>query len=130
MRVADRRVRDFSVYAVGEGVEGQSVIIREGLATDLSPEGGVHGADLAPLIVRLAGIVTGTSRKGERDERTVEDLKKLALKKYAETVHIDRDSVLRTRRDSRECTEIRLENASPAAWSGAVMDAIRQLQGE
>lgn len=80
--------------------------------------------------VRLAGIVTGTSRKVERDERTVEDLKKLALKKYAETVHIDRDSVLRTRRDSRECTEIRLENASPAAWSGAVMDAIRQLQGE
>ena len=78
------------------------------------------------------GIISGYQKDYMRysGNPSREDLNKLALKKYAETVHIDRDSVLRTRRDSRECTEIRLENASPTAWSGAVMDAIRQLQGE
>lgn len=77
--------------------------------------------------VKVDGIVTSAGRRmsaarNELAKRT----EKMITDQYAETLHIDRDMVLRTVRDTRTFEEYPVE-AEPAAWAGAVKEIIRRL---
>ena len=74
------------------------------------------------LGVRLTGVVTGTGRKNGAKGNS-EEIKKLMETKYASTIHIDAQSVMRTVTGSRECDEQAL-SGSPETWSREVIDAI------
>lgn len=76
--------------------------------------------------VRLAGIVTGTGRKIARDAKTDREMKKLIDTKYACTLHIDKDLVLRTFSGSRACDEYPL-SGSPDSWVREVADALEKI---
>ena len=76
--------------------------------------------------VKVDGIITGAGRKtGDRAEAEART-EKLFENQYVETLHIDNDTVLRTRRDSREFEEYSVD-APVAEWSHAVMEIVKKL---
>ncbi len=77
--------------------------------------------------VKVDGIITGTARK----EKNLDEMKKrteeLFRNQYAETLHIERDNVLRTLRDTKTYEDFPVE-AEPADWSRTVMGIVKKLQ--
>ena len=76
--------------------------------------------------VKVDGIVTGAGRKkGGQDEEKKRTDAMLAAQ-YAETLHIDSNLVLRTRRGVKGFEEYPIE-AEPVDWSRAVMEIVKGL---
>lgn len=75
--------------------------------------------------VHVTGIVTGTMRKGEDEEKKAE-LKRLFEEKYNTTVIIDNEVVIRTREGSADFDEYRL-SGSPETWSREVLDVFEKM---
>ena len=76
--------------------------------------------------VRVAGIVTGTARKGPRDTDTVRELNKLMESKYESATHIDPNTVFRTVSGKKGIESHELRNTG-AVWSGEVMEIIGEM---
>ncbi len=74
----------------------------------------------------LAGIVTGTARKAPKGSDTAGKLKKMLETKYRSAIHIDRDLVIRTFRDSGMSEEYPL-SGSPETWAREILDACRKM---
>lgn len=79
--------------------------------------------------VKVDGVITGTARKSKNTAAATLRTRKLFSSQYKETLHIDRDMVLRTRRNSREFDEYTVD-AGPEEWSLAVMKIIKKLDKE
>ena len=77
--------------------------------------------------VKVDGIITGTARKEKSDAEARKRTGNLICAHYCETLHIDNDMLLRTRRDSKDFEEYSL-NCDPADWSHAVMTVIKGLK--
>ena len=75
--------------------------------------------------IRVAGIVTGTARKGPAEARKA--LETLFNAKYRSTVHIDNEAVIRTLTGSRTFSEYRLSGADET-WSREVMDVFEKMK--
>ncbi len=72
------------------------------------------------------GIVTGGAHRSEEDRKRIESL--LAAK-YTTTIHVDRDSLIRTVSGSKDFQEFDL-SGSAETWSRRVMEAIEVIQKE
>lgn len=72
---------------------------------------------------RVDGIITGAGRKSAEFKEQKAQREKLFAEKYSETVHISIDSVLRTKRGTKETEEHEIKNAG-ASWYKEVMDAV------
>jgi len=80
--------------------------------------------------VKVDGIITGAGRKRSQHQNEIaKQTEKLINSRYIETLHIDRDLVLRTRRDARIFEEYPVE-AKPEDWSLAVMEIVKRLKRE
>ena len=77
--------------------------------------------------VKLDGIITGTARKTGEMADMRKKTEKLFSNQYSETLHIDQNAVLRTRRDSKEFEEYSLK-AEPSEWSQAVITVVKGLE--
>ncbi len=76
--------------------------------------------------VPVTGIVTGTSRKAPAGSGILKELEKLAAVKYALTLHIDNETVLRTTGGSQGFDEYRLSGSS-ATWSREVIEVLEKI---
>ena len=77
--------------------------------------------------VKVDGIVTGAGRRMSKERNELaKQTEKMITDQYGETLHIDRDLILRTVRDTRTFKEYPVE-AEPTAWSGAVVEIIKRL---
>ncbi len=70
------------------------------------------------------GIITGGAHRSEEDRKRIESL--LAAK-YSTTIHVDRDSLLRTDSGSKDFQESDLSGPAES-WSRRVMEAIEVIQ--
>ena len=77
--------------------------------------------------VKVDGIITGTARKTKADPEEIKRAESLFAARYAETIHIDNDMLLRTRRDTKEFEEYGLD-CDPADWSHTVISVIEGLK--
>ena len=78
--------------------------------------------------VKVDGIVTGTgAKRGKNAEPARARIRSLLNNHYAETLHIDRDTVLRTFSDGREYEEYTPDTANKS-WSLAVIDIIHGIE--
>ena len=73
--------------------------------------------------VRLTGIVTGTERKGGRETLMGKEVKKMLETKYASTIHIDNNLMIRTHEGSKEFEEYSL-SGSPETWAREILDIL------
>ena len=76
---------------------------------------------------RVDGVVTGTAKKMGQDSNKKKEIEKLVSKKYSETIHIDRDMLIRTDSRTREFDEYPV-NGSSAEWSKEVMGIMEKLK--
>ena len=76
--------------------------------------------------VPVTGIVTGTARKAAAGAGTAKELEKLVAGKYASTIHIDNEMILRTTSGSQDFDEFRLSGSSET-WSREVLDALEEM---
>ncbi len=76
--------------------------------------------------VKVDGIVTGTARKTKEKAEDRKQVEQLFRERYAQTLHIDRDAVLRTFAESRAFEEYPVDDGS-AGWAQAVMSIVRGL---
>ena len=74
--------------------------------------------------VHVDGAITGLKKRNERSE-TAQRMKKLIANKYATTIHIDSDSIVRVNSASGQYDEYKLE-ASSDEWSQAVVTAVKK----
>ena len=79
--------------------------------------------------VQLDGIITGTGRKTKDSVEARKRTEKLFNRQYTETLHIDREALLRTMRDTGTFEEYSIEEPAEE-WSWAVMNIVRGLLGE
>lgn len=77
--------------------------------------------------VKVDGIVTGTGRRGADSGEAAKRAKALLADQYAETLLIDNDLVVRTRRGVKGFEKYPIE-ARPEEWSRAVMDIVKDLE--
>ena len=77
--------------------------------------------------VKVDGIITGTARKIRGKAEAEKKTEKLFANQYSETLHIDRDAILRTKRKSNQFEEYPVE-AQPSEWSHTVMTIIEGLE--
>ena len=77
--------------------------------------------------VHVTGIVTGTARKGPAGTDTRKALETMLESRYKSTVHIDKDSVIRTFTGSHSFEEFSLSGA-PETWSREVMDVFEKMK--
>ena len=76
--------------------------------------------------VKLDGIITGTDRKAKEHEATRQRLKELMENKYEETLHIEKDFVVRSFRDKKVFQDIEIKE-DENGWSYAVINIIKGL---
>jgi len=76
--------------------------------------------------VKVDGIVTGTARKTKEHAEDRKQMEQLFRERYAQTLHIDRDMVLRTFAETKAFEEYPVDDVS-AGWAQAVMSLIREL---
>ena len=69
------------------------------------------------------GVVTGTARKGWLSEAERKQLDAMVANKYAQTIHIDNQSLMRVNRGSRDFEEYAL-SGNPATWSEEIREII------
>lgn len=69
------------------------------------------------------GIITGAGRKSAefKDQKAQRD--KLFAEKYSETVHISIDSLMRTKRETKESQDYQIKDAG-ASWYKEIIDAV------
>ena len=77
--------------------------------------------------VKVDGIITGTARKTKEDAAAKKRVEHLFTERYAQTLHIDRDMVLRTFAASKEFEEYPVEETG-TGWARAVVSIIRKLE--
>ena len=77
--------------------------------------------------VHVTGIVTGTARKSPAGTDTRKALETMLESRYKSTVHIDKDSVIRTFTGSHSFEEFSLSGA-PETWSREVMDVFEKMK--
>ena len=77
--------------------------------------------------VSVTGIVTGTARKGPRGTDTSGQLENLLNGKYESTLHISRDMVLRTVRNTKDFEDHPL-TGSESAWIREIKDIIGEMK--
>ncbi len=75
--------------------------------------------------VKVDGIVTGGAKKIKNKEKIAKKTKEMFEAKYTETIHIDRDYVTRTVRDTGEFVDYELEHKD--IWSKEVIVYIKEL---
>ena len=75
---------------------------------------------------KVAGIVTGTGRKGPQSYDIKENLKKLLSQKYKVTIHIDRHTVQRIDKELGKIEEINI--GSSMSWSGEVIEIMKKVK--
>jgi hypothetical protein len=78
--------------------------------------------------VKVDGIVTGTERKEKNHQDVKKKLEKKIKNKYKETIHIDRDMVLRTFRDDKSFEEYEIKETDPSEWSRKVTSVIHKAR--
>ncbi len=78
---------------------------------------------------RVAGIVTGTSRKGHGDAESRESLEALIANKYPLTVHIDSGTVLSVAGASKRFEEFPL-SGSARTWSKEILEVLRKAESQ
>ena len=76
--------------------------------------------------VKVDGIVTGAGQKTGRRDAEKKRTDAMLAEQYAETLHIDSNLVLRTRREVKGFEEYPVE-AEPADWSRTVMEIVKGL---
>ncbi|MCR4841254.1 MAG: ParB/RepB/Spo0J family partition protein [Lachnospiraceae bacterium] len=76
--------------------------------------------------VKMDGIITGTGRKMKDSKDAREKLEKMMNNKYKETIHIDRNMVLRTIRDTGDFEEKEIV-AEPLEWSRETINIIKKM---
>ena len=76
--------------------------------------------------VKVDGIVTGAGRKKGGHDAEKKRTDAMLAEQYAETLHIDSDLVLRTRRGVKGFEEYPVE-AESADWARAVMEIVKGL---
>ena len=76
--------------------------------------------------VRFDGIITGMARKGKVYEAANRRMSKMLYNQYGETLHIDRDAILRTGRNVKPYEVYRIE-AGEDDWVQAVMKIVDGL---
>ena len=80
--------------------------------------------------VKVDGIITGTRRKEKGAKEARKRTEQRFRAKYKETIHIDRNMVLRTFRDTKEHEEFEID-AKMEDWSREVLKYIKgQIQNE
>ncbi len=77
--------------------------------------------------VKLDGIITGTALKTSNRMDEKKRTEKLFANQYSETLHIDENAILRTRRKSGEFEEYPIE-AEPSDWSRIVMTILERMK--
>ena len=77
--------------------------------------------------VKVDGIITGTARKTKDNDEAKKRVEHLFSERYAQTLHIDRDMVLRTFADSRAFEDYPVKETG-SGWSKAVMSIIRKIE--
>ena len=76
--------------------------------------------------VKVDGVVTGITRKNKKFSDTKKKTEKKITKKYKETLHIDRNTVIRITRDSGEFEDHEI-TSDPGGWSRSVMRIVHKL---
>lgn len=71
--------------------------------------------------IPVTGIVTGTARKGHKEE--IRDIEALMDIRYVSTLHIDDSAVILTHKGSKDYEEFPLSDPG-AGWSAAIMDVV------
>ncbi len=71
----------------------------------------------------MDGVVTGTAKKMGKDSKQKKDIENLVSKKYNDTIHIDKDMLIRTDSRPKEFDEYPLSGSS-ADWSKEVMKIV------
>ena len=69
---------------------------------------------------RVDGVVTGTAKKMGKDSAKKKEIESMVSKKYNETIHIDKDMLIRTDSLTKEFDEYPLSGSS-ADWSKEIM---------
>ena len=77
--------------------------------------------------VKLDGIITGTALKTSNRMDEKKRTEKLFANQYSETLHIDENAILRTRRKSGEFEEYPID-AEPSDWSRIVMTILERMK--
>lgn len=77
--------------------------------------------------IHVAGIITGTGRKGPSGTDTKAELEKMMNEKYKSTVHIGDSVLVSTVSGSRDFVDYPLNENSPA-WSREVMEAFEKIR--
>ena len=84
--------------------------------------------------IRVVGIITGAGRNRRALDKMRKRVNRLIAQRYTETLHIDRDTVLRTFSDNKYFEEIPIGRDAESGWSGEALKAVRTLlsggQGE
>lgn len=77
--------------------------------------------------VKVDGVITGTGRKTKESTESRKRVENLFSSRYTQTLHIDRDMILRTFADSKDFEEYPVtENGN--GWPRAVLAALREME--
>lgn len=77
--------------------------------------------------VKVDGIITGTGRKTKGQTESKKRVEHLFAEKYVQTLHIDRDMVLRTFADTKDFEDYPV-GGSGADWARAVLAVLREME--
>ena len=77
--------------------------------------------------VKVDGIITGTERKEKKHSAEKKKTESKLEKKYKETIHIDRDMVIRTLHSGKDFEEYEID-ADAASWSKKVISIIHKMK--
>ena len=77
----------------------------------------------------VAGIITGTGRKGPSGSDMRQQLEEIFDEKYQSTLHIDNTMVLQTFAHSRTFRDYQLEHTD-SRWSAEVMNIIQEIEAK
>ena len=77
--------------------------------------------------VNVDGIITGTARKKQSASSRTASMEQMIANKYSETLHIDNDMILLTRKNSGSFEEYEIKS-EPAEWSKTAMSIIGEIE--
>ena len=77
--------------------------------------------------IRPVGIITGAGRTRKALNKMRKKVHGLIAQRYTETIHIDRDAVIRTVNDSSDFEEVPITWDAESGWAGEALKAVRTL---
>ena len=77
--------------------------------------------------VHVNGIITGTAKKNKQTESSSANIEKMISNKYAVTLHIDNDMLLRTEKATGEFQEFALD-VPPEEWAKKAITIIEEIE--